>query len=244
MVSPDTARLPLSCENRRIKPKILYVEDDERIRSVLTAALSDEGYDVIEAADGETGIALLGSHTPELAVVDLRLPAMSGFDVVREIRRQSAIPIVILTAHGDSHDVVAGLEAGADDFLSKPIGAKELAARLRAILRRSNPPESSLPPSVLRVGQISIKPSTHESFIDETAVSFTRTEFEVLVDLASHSPETVTRTALLDRVWGYDYLGDSRLVDMQIYRIRQKLALHGADDKLLTVRGVGFKLVP
>jgi DNA-binding response OmpR family regulator len=227
-----------------IRPKILYVEDDDRIRSVLTAALEDEGYEIIEAPDGETGVEAMASGSVELAVVDLRLPGMNGFDVVREIRRQSAIPIVILTAHGDSHDVVAGLEAGADDFLSKPIGAKELAARLRAILRRSNPPETSAPPSVLRVGSISIKPSTHESFIHDSPIALTRTEFDVLVDLASHSPETVTRTALLDRVWGYDYLGDSRLVDMQIYRIRQKLALFGVEDKLQTVRGVGFKLVP
>jgi DNA-binding response OmpR family regulator len=222
----------------------LYVEDDERIRSVLTAALEDEGYEVVEASDGESGVELATSELIELAVVDLRLPGMSGFDVVREIRRQSAIPIVMLTAHGDSHDVVAGLEAGADDFLSKPIGAKELAARLRAILRRSNPPESNAPPSVLRVGRIAIKPSTHESFVDDSPIALTRTEFDVLVDLATHSPDTVTRSGLLDRVWGYDYLGDSRLVDMQMYRIRQKLALFGAEDKLQTVRGVGFKLVP
>ena len=222
----------------------MYVEDDERIRSVLTAALEDEGYEIVEAPDGETGVDLAMSQEVELAVVDLRLPGMNGFDVVREIRRQSAMPIVILTAHGDSHDVVAGLEAGADDFLAKPIGAKELSARLRAILRRSNPPESASPPSVLRVGRFTIKPATHEAFIDDAPVSFTRTEFDVLIDLATHSPETVTRSALLDRVWGYDYLGDSRLVDMQIYRIRQKLALFGAEDKLHTVRGVGFKLVP
>lgn len=231
------------CKTCVIKPKILYIEDDERIRSVLTAALEDEGYAIVDAPDGETGVQLVGTESIELAVVDLRLPGMNGFDVVREIRRQSAIPIVILTAHGDSHDVVAGLEAGADDFLSKPIGAKELAARMRAILRRSNPPESSSPPPALKVGRITIKPSTHESFVDDAPIALTRTEFDVLVDLASHSPETVTRTALLDRVWGYDYLGDSRLVDMQIYRIRQKLALFGAEDKLLTVRGVGFKLV-
>ncbi len=227
-----------------IKPRILYVEDDERIRSLLGAALEDEGYDVVEAADGETGIGLVDSDSIELAVVDLRLPGMTGFDVVREIRRCSAIPIVILTAHGDSHDVVAGLEAGADDFLSKPIGAKELAARLRAILRRATPSDVPAAPTSLKVGRITIRPSTHESFVDESNLSLTRTEFDVLVDLATHSPDTVTRTALLDRVWGYDYLGDSRLVDMQIYRIRQKLALLGVEDRLQTVRGVGFKLVP
>jgi len=189
-------------------------------------------------------VELVSTDSIELAVVDLRLPGMTGFDVVREIRRKSAIPIVILTAHGDSHDVVVGLEAGADDFLSKPIGAKELAARLRAILRRSTPSESPPTPSVVRVGRIEIRPSTHESFVGGEVLSLTRTEFDVLVDLASHSPETVTRAALLDRVWGYDYLGDSRLVDMQIYRIRQKLALFEADDRLQTVRGVGFKLLP
>jgi DNA-binding response OmpR family regulator len=232
-----------SCENGDIKPTILYIEDDPQIRTLLSAALEDDGYEVLQAEDGERGLEIAATTPIDLAIVDLRLPGMGGFDVVRELRRTSSVPIVIFTAHGDSHDVVVGLEAGADDFLSKPIGEKELAARLRAILRRAGNSGTGDVPRTLTVGRITLHPSTHEAFVDSHLVTFTRTEFEVMVDLAMHAPETVTRANLLERVWGYDYLGDSRLVDMQIYRIRQKLAVRAADDHLVTVRGVGFKLV-
>jgi DNA-binding response OmpR family regulator len=211
---------------------------------VLSAALEDEGYDVVEAETGEIGINLVDQHPVDLAIVDLRLPGMNGFEVVRELRKKSTIPIVIFTAHGDSHDVVAGLEAGADDFLTKPIGSKELAARLRAILRRAHTSVENEAPRDLTVGEVRLQPGRHESFVGDATLALTRTEFEVIVQLATRSPETVSRTDLLDRVWGYDYLGDTRLVDMQIYRLRGKLAMHGLQDKIVTVRGVGFKLLP
>jgi len=211
---------------------------------VLSAALEDEGYVMIEAETGEAGIGLVDQHPIDLAIVDLRLPGMNGFEVVRELRKKSTIPIVIFTAHGDSHDVVAGLESGADDFLTKPIGSKELAARLRAILRRAQPSVGGEASRDLTVGEVRLRPSTHESFVGDVTLALTRTEFEVIVQLATRSPETLSRTDLLDRVWGYDYLGDTRLVDMQIYRLRGKLAAHGLQDKIVTVRGVGFKLLP
>lgn len=225
--------------------KLLFVEDDHAIRKMFSAALVDEGYEVFEAATGEIGVDLIDSHAIDIALIDLRLPGISGFDVVRALREKSNIPLIILTAQGDSHDVVAGLEAGADDFLMKPIVPKELAARLRAILRRVNHPAIETDKSrEIIIGRITIKPTTHEVFVDDTAVGFTRTEFKVLVELGSVSPDTVTRADLLDCVWGYDYLGDTRLVDMQIYRIRAKLESQGLSDKLFTVRGVGFKLLP
>jgi two-component system response regulator MtrA len=223
---------------------VLFVEDDPQIQHVLSLALIDDGFEVTGAATGEEGVALAETTTFDLAIIDLRLPGMTGFDVVSALRKRSDMPLVILTAHGDSHDVVAGLEAGADDFLSKPIAAKELTARLRAILRRS----SSMAPSngsvaLVKVGALEIRPASHEALLNGVPLSLTRTEFGVLQELATRSPATVSRLDLLEAVWGYDYLGDSRLVDMQIYRLRQKLDALGLRDAIVTIRGVGFQLV-
>ena len=154
------------------------------------------------------------------------------------------MPLVILTAHGESNDVVTGLEAGADDFLYKPIAAKELVARLRAILRRATDSATPDPAVAVSVGSVSIDASLHEASVAGARLHLTRTEFGVLRALVQASPATLSRQELLEAVWGYDYLGDSRLVDMQIYRIRKKLEAHGLKESLLTVRGVGFKIVP
>lgn len=225
---------------------ILYVEDDEQIREMLTSALEQAGFTVHGAPDGESGIQTMYRVAADVVVVDLRLPGIDGFEVVRSIRSHSDVPIVILTAHGDSDDVVTGLEAGADDFLAKPIAPRELAARLHAVLRRMAPnhPQSGPHSTAVTVGAITVHPPLREVLAGGEQVGLTRTEFEVLLDLARHSPATVTRGDLLARVWGYDYLGDSRLVDIQIYRIRQKLAVLGCGQQLVTVRGVGFRLLP
>ena len=225
-----------------VNSHILFIEDDADIRQVIATALRDDGFSMSEATTGEEGLAMLESTPCDLALIDLRLPGMNGISVVREMRRATEIPLVILTAHGDSHDVVAALEAGADDFLNKPIGTKELSARLRAILRRTSLIPDKDEPSELRLGSLVILPATHQVFVDDAEVGFTRTEYLVLLELISRAPSTVSRMDLLERVWGYDYLGDSRLVDMQIYRIRAKLEPFGLKDKLATVRGVGFKL--
>lgn len=221
---------------------ILFIEDDADIRGVISAALNDDGFTVTEATTGEEGLSLLEQSRCDLALIDLRLPGMNGIAVVRELRRATEMPLVILTAHGDSHDVVAALEAGADDFLNKPIGTKELAARLRAILRRTALIPDKDEPSELRLGPIVMHPATHQVFVDDREIGLTRTEYLVMLELMSRAPNTVSRMDLLERVWGYDYLGDSRLVDMQIYRIRAKLEPFGAKDKIITVRSVGFKL--
>ena len=222
--------------------RILYVEDDPTIAQVISVSLSDEGFDVTLAENGATGISLAKDREFDLAIVDLRLPDVSGLDVVREIRKTTDIPIVIFTAFGDTQSVVAGLESGADDFLSKPIASLELAARLRAILRRTESHHGEDTPDQLSVGSLEMNLRTHSASVNGTPVHLTKTEFEVLRELMSRFPEVVTRMNLLERVWGYDYLGDSRLVDMQIYRLRQKLEEHGHKDKLVTVRGVGFQL--
>ncbi|MEY4401349.1 MAG: two-component response regulator MtrA [Actinomycetota bacterium] len=224
--------------------RLLLVEDDDAIRRVLVEALKDGGYTVAEAPTGEQALAYEGIADLDLAVVDLRLPGINGIDVVRELRKRTDAPIVILTAHGGADDVVVGLEAGADDFLNKPISSRELLARLSAILRRASTSEVAESSREVVVGSLRFLRAQHEATINGAKMQLTRTEFGVLCLLAERSPNTVTRQELLANVWGYDYLGDSRLVDMQIYRLRQKLESENVKDKLLTLRGVGFKLVP
>lgn len=223
-------------------PRILYVEDDPTIAQVISVSLTDEGFGVTLAATGATGIELAATTEFELAIVDLRLPDISGLDVVQQIRNSTDIPIVILTAFGDTQSVVAGLESGADDFLSKPIATQELAARLRAILRRVSSEIEDETQTNISVGLLEMNTRTHSASVSGEPLNLTKTEFEVLRELMIRFPDVVTRMNLLERVWGYDYLGDSRLVDMQIYRLRQKLEAHGFKDKLITVRGVGFQL--
>lgn len=224
--------------------QLLLVEDDHRIRKLLTTTLTDARFDVIEASTGEEALSSNVVHRVSIAIVDLRLPGINGIEVVRGLRKLTDIPIVILTAHGESGDVVEGLEAGADDFLTKPIAGRELVARIKAILRRATPPESQPPAAPRVVGALKLSSAQRVATVADQQLHLTKTEFGVLELLASHSPDLVTRQLLLERVWGYDYLGDSRLVDMQIYRLRQKLESYGLNDKLITIRGVGFRLVP
>ena len=227
-----------------MEPCVLFIEDDSDIRQVISTALEAEGFVVEQFSDGETALSDFSKLKVDIALIDLRLPGISGLEVIRRMRPMTTIPLVILTAFGDSHDVVAGLEAGADDFLNKPIATKELYARLRAILRRAmNSSSEPVEAEDLNFGQIALHLNRREVLINGSLIRLTNTEFLILAELIRASPNVVTRHDLLDRVWGYDYLGDSRLVDMQIYRLRQKLEEHGLKEKLLTVRGVGFKIV-
>lgn len=222
---------------------MLFIEDDPSIRQVISAALEIEGYVVHQFPDGESAIAKITHIEPDVAIIDLRLPGINGLEVVRTIRPMTNAPLVILTAFGDSHDVVAALEAGADDFLSKPIANKELAARIRAILRQNRPPiNETTETSEFRYENLVLSPLRREASIDGQLLELTNTEFLVLLELMRISPNAATRQDLLEKVWGYDYLGDSRLIDMQIYRLRGKLAQHGLKEHLITVRGHGFKL--
>lgn len=230
-------------DNVVMATKLLLVEDDEQIRQVLSLTLADNGFEVTGVANGEDAVAHGNIEQFELAVVDLRLPGINGIEVVRALRNRTQVPIVILTAHGESEDVIDGLGAGADDFLKKPIAGQELVARLGAILRRTTTAASHEVDPQLTVGGLDIFPARFEATVNGVLLQLTRTEFGVLRTLAERSPETVSRQVLLESVWGYDYLGDSRLVDMQIYRLRQKLEGHNLRDKLLTVRSVGFRLV-
>lgn len=223
--------------------RILVVEDDALVRASLRLLLEDEQYDVVEAPDGETGLARFDSGRVDVALVDLKLPGLSGFDLCRAIRAISDVPIVIVTAQVDSYDVVAGLEAGADDYVTKPFVPKVLTARIRALLRRVQAPVAD--GVRLRFGDIEISP--REGVVTKAGrpVHLTKTEFLLLCDFAEHPSQVMSRDLLLERVWGYEYTGDGRLVDSHVRRLRMKIESDPEHPALIvTVRGLGYKLNP
>jgi DNA-binding response OmpR family regulator len=222
---------------------LLFIEDDDQIRLALSMALEDEGYKVREAADGRAGLAEFTEHEIDLVLLDLRLPDMSGFDVCRALRARSIVPIIIITAQTDTHDLVAGLEAGADDYVTKPVVPKELAARIRALLRRVQLREAAAPRSAV-FGDVELRREQGIVLKRGREVSLTKTEFRLLCEFADHAGAVLSRDQLLERVWGYEYLGDSRLVDAHVRRLRVKIEDQPDDPRLIvTVRGLGYRLL-
>jgi DNA-binding response OmpR family regulator len=222
---------------------ILAVEDDERIRTAVRLALEDEGWDVAEAESGERALEVFGGGPFDVVLIDLMLPGIDGFELCRSLRRNSDVPIVMVTARTDTHDVVAGLEAGADDYLTKPFEPKELSARIRALLRRVRP--SSPGHTHLRFGDLEVIPDEGVVRKDGVEVHLTKTEFRLLVELASSPGRVHSREHLLEKVWGYDYFGDGRLVDVHVRRLRTKVEADPAMPRhVVTVRGLGYKLQP
>ncbi len=221
--------------------RILTVEDDERIRTAVRLALEDEGWAVDEAATGEEALEAFTRDMADVVLIDIMLPGIDGFDVCRAIRRASDVPIVMVTARADTHDVVAGLEAGADDYLTKPFAPKELSARIRALLRRARTVESD--PAKLVFGDLEIIPAEGVVRLADKEVHLTKTEFRLLVELANNSGRVLSREVILGRVWDYDYFGDGRLVDVHIRRLRTKIEPDAANPRhVITVRGLGYKL--
>jgi len=224
--------------------RVLVVEDDAAIRVMLRQALEDEGYDVIEAPDGTAGLDAVRRPGVDLVLLDLRLPDISGFEVCRQIRALSFVPIIMVTAQTDTHDMVAGLEAGADDYVTKPVVIKELAARIRATLRRTQFTSARGDKEVERFGDIELLRDQGIVRKSGVEVPLTKTEFFLLCEFADHSNAVLSRDQLLERVWGYEFLGDSRLVDAHVRRLRLKIEEHADDPQLLvTVRGLGYRLV-
>jgi DNA-binding response OmpR family regulator len=225
-------------------PRILIVEDDERIRRATRLALEDEGHTVDEAASGEQARDVFAANPPDLVLLDLMLPGADGFEVCRGFRRDSDVPIIMVTARADTHDVVDGLEAGADDYVTKPFATSELGARIRALLRRARSTDATAPPT-FRFGALEVSPDAGTVRRDGEEVHLTKTEFRLLCELAGNPGRVLSREQLLDRVWSYGYFGDGRLVDVHVRRLRAKIEPDAADPThIVTVRGLGYRFEP
>jgi two-component system response regulator MtrA len=224
-----------------VDERLLLIEDDASIREIVSIGLKAAGFRVVTAIDGQQGLATARSGAFDAVILDVMLPSLDGFEVCREIRKFSRIPIVMLTARTDLFDVVVGLESGADDYVKKPFELPELMARLRAVLRRAAAPADEARP--IAVGRLEIDPAGFTVRRDGAELTLTATEFRLLVELARRPGQVFTRELLLQRVWDYEYLGESHLVDVAIQRLRAKVEDDPAHPVLIkTVRGVGYRL--
>lgn len=222
-------------------PLILLVDDDARLREIVGMALEEEGYGVRTVESGEEALGVLDADEPDLLILDVMLPGRDGFELCRDIRQRSPVPILMLTAKTDTVDIVVGLESGADDYVTKPFVTKELLARIRALLRRAR--DRATLPRTIALGDLEINPDAATVTKAGAAVHLTKTEFKLLCALASRPNQVFTREMLLQQVWEYDYFGDSRLVDVHVRRLRGKIEDDPGDPRLVqTVRGLGYKL--
>jgi DNA-binding response OmpR family regulator len=223
---------------------VLLVVDDDRVRGALRLALVDVGFAVDVAARGEEGLQRVTASQPDVVLLVVMLPDTDGFSVCRQLRRISDVPVIMVTARTDSHDVVAGLEAGADDYVTKPLVAKELSARIRALLRRAaTAGENGHPHRRIAAGELVIEPDEGLVTRDGEPLALTRTEFRLLVELATAEGRVRSREQLLDTVWGYGYFGDSRIVDVHVARLRAKVERDPAHPRhVITARGLGYRL--
>ena len=223
--------------------RILIVEDEPTYRETLEFNLTRDGFDVTTAGDGLAGVAAFQESGAGLIVLDLMLPGISGMEVCKRIRATSPVPIIMLTAKDSEIDKVVGLEIGADDYLTKPYSYRELVARIRAVLRRSSG-EARSEEAVLKVGRITMDTDAHNVTVGEESITMPLREFELLEYLMANPDRVLTRSQILDRIWGIDYVGDTKTLDVHVKRIRSKIEADPAHPTaLLTVRGLGYKLV-
>jgi two-component system OmpR family response regulator len=223
--------------------KILIVEDDRNLLDTLKYNLRKEGYNVVTAADGAEALDIARREKPALLILDIMLPKISGFEVCRILRKEMTVPILMLTAKADETDKIVGLEIGADDYMTKPFSLRELLARVRAMLRRVKMVEVQPEEPLLKVGDIEIDIARHRASKEATTLELTPKEFDLLAFLVRNKGFVFSRDQLLEKVWGYDFAGDTRTVDVHIRWLRQKIETDPNNPKyLITVRGTGYKL--
>jgi two-component system alkaline phosphatase synthesis response regulator PhoP len=219
--------------------KILLIDDEPSIHNVVTAYLKAEGYEYLSAMDGPGGLNAARSFKPDVIILDVMLPGMDGIELLAHLRRESNVYVIMLTARSEETDKIVGLSVGADDYLTKPFSPRELIARIKAALRRiqstNNPSDAT---STLLFSHIRIDPSARRVWVEERLIDLTAVEFDLLVALAQHHSMVLSREQLLEKAWGYDYYGDTRVVDVHIGHVRQKL---GDDRFIETIRGVGYR---
>jgi two-component system OmpR family response regulator len=227
-------------------PKIAVIEDDRTLAELIKYNLNRDGFTVVTAGEGNTGLELIRRDKPEAIIMDVMLPGMDGFELTRLLRREISTPILLLTARSDEIDKVLGLELGADDYLTKPFSMRELLARVKALLRRGELARKETGVAgeggVLRAGVIALDPGRHIASVGEKPIDVTPREFDLLSFLMANRGQVFSRDSLLDKVWGYDYPGDTRTVDVHIRWLRQKIEADSSQPRhLVTVRGVGYK---
>ena len=224
-------------------PRILVVDDEANIRRIVTSYLRADGFEVSEASDGEAALAMFDRVSPDLVLLDVMMPGRDGIEVLRELRTKSDVYVIMLTARAEETDRVVGLSVGADDYVTKPFGAKELVARVKAVLRRKR--DSTEPASeFMTLDGLTVDVARHEVMRDGEPVTLTALEFDLLVALASSPGRVYSRRQLLELVWGWDYVGDDRVVDVHIRNLRKALGDDAAEPRFVaTVRGVGYKAV-
>ncbi|MBT3390919.1 MAG: response regulator transcription factor [Chloroflexi bacterium] len=219
--------------------RILVIEDDEGILTFLRRGLAYEGYEVFDATDGKTGLSIARDHPPDLVVLDLMLPGIDGLEVCRRLRAGGDVPIIILTAKDGVNDRIVGLDMGADDYMVKPFDLDELLARIRALMRRSQP---SSRPKVYQFADLSLDTGTRQAHRGEQIITLTAKEYELLELFMRHPRQVLTRDVIYDSVWGYDFGGESNIIEVYVRYLRQKLEDTEADRLIHTVRGVGYVL--
>lgn len=221
---------------------VLVVDDEPSFTEALSVGLRREGFEVRTAADGRAALAEISESEPDLILLDVMLPGMSGLDVCREIRKTTQVPLIMVTARGEEIDAVVGLEVGADDYVSKPYRMRELVARMRAVLRRASPQPSELEATCLVEGDVNLDIDRHELRVRGELVSLALKEFELLAYLLANAGRVVTRDSLMQNVWGYNYVGDTKTIDVHVKRLRAKIEDDpSSPQRITTIRGLGYR---
>ena len=219
--------------------KILIIDDEPSIHTVISAYLKAEGFDFKSVMDGSSGLSIALSYQPDIIILDVMLPGMDGIELLAHLRQESDVYVIMLTARTEETDKIVGLSVGADDYLTKPFSPRELIARIKAALRRiQTSPLMSTDPQIINFAHTKIDISARRVWVEEQLIELTSVEFDLLLVLAQHQSMVLTREQLLEKVWGYDYYGDTRVVDVHIGHIRQKL---GSNEFIETIRGVGYR---